>query len=189
MIAGIAERRLVRWTIVTTLIVFLAGTQSKRVEKRRNFGMGNSGSQWNKWEGPFLFPRRPFASSRSPRSILLPFLLFRSPITQATITKGQQRSQGDWAGELSPLPTFYFPLQVTCQSAPHPPPLQKIRLPCSHYTETTQTSISIRWCLFIKVSHSATLLATCPHQGYFFFWMGYVSIAYLPLCRNEYPLR
>ena len=80
-----------------------------------------------------------------------------------------QRSQGDLGGELSPLPTFYSPLQVTCQSAPHPPPLQKIRLPCSDYTETTQTSISIRWCLFIKVSHSATLLATCPHQGYFFF--------------------
>ena len=131
--------------------------------------MGNSGSQWNKWEVPFLFPRRPFASSRSRRSILLPFLLFRSPITQATITKGQQRSQGDWGGELSPLPTFYSPLQVTCQSAPHPSPLQKIRLPCSDYMETTQTSISIRWCLFIKVSHSATLLATCPHQEGDFF--------------------
>lgn len=131
--------------------------------------MGNSGSQWNKWEGPFLFPRRPFASSRSRRSILLPFLLFRSPITQATITKGQQRSQGDWGGELSPLPTFYSPLQVTCQSAPHPPPLQKIRLPCNDYTETTQTSISIRWCLFIKVSHSATLLAYLSSSRLLFF--------------------
>ena len=149
--------------------------------------MGNSGSQWNKWEGPFLFPCRPFASSHGRRSILLPFLLFLSPITQATIIKGQQRSQGDWGG--SPLPTFYFPLQVTCQSAPHPPPLQKIRLQCSDYTETTQTSISIRWCLFIKVSCSATLLATCPYQGYFFFGLGYVSIACLLLCRNEYPLR
>lgn len=129
--------------------------------------MGNSGSQWNKWEVPFLFSRRPFASSRSRRSILLPFLLFRSPITQATIIKGQQRSQGDWGG--SPLPIFYFPLQVTCQSAPHPPPLQKIRLPCNDYTETTQTSISIRWCLFIKVSHSATLLAYLSSSRLLFF--------------------
>ena len=148
--------------------------------------MGNSGSQWNKWEGPFLFPRRPFASSRSRRSILLPFLLFRSPITQATITKGQQRSQGDWGGELSPLPTFYSPLQVTCQSAPHPPPLQNCVFRVAIIRKPLKPASA---CLFIKVSHSATLLATCPHQGYFFFGMGYVSIAYLPLCRNEYPLR
>lgn len=40
MIAGIAERRLVSWTIVTTLIVFLAGTQSKRVEKGGISGLG-----------------------------------------------------------------------------------------------------------------------------------------------------
>ena len=66
--------------------------------------------------------------------ILLPFLLFRSPITQATIIKGQQWCQGVWGRELSPLPTFYS----------HPPPLQKIRLPCSDYTETTRTSVSIR---------------------------------------------
>lgn len=149
MIAGIAERRLVSWTIVTTLIVFWVGTQSKRVEKGGISGWGIRARNGTNGKG-LSFSLAPFASSHGRRSILLPFLLFRSPITQATITKGQQRSQGDWGGELSPLPTFYSPLQVTCQSAPHPPPLQKIRLPCNDYTETTQTSISIRWCLFIK---------------------------------------
>lgn len=188
MIAGIAERRLVSWTIVTTLIVFLAGTQSKRVEKGGISGWGIRARNGTNGKGlSFSLADHSRPRAAEDRSSC-PFF-FSARLSQATITKGQQRSQGDWGGELSPLPTFYSPLQVTCQSAPHPPPLQKIRLPCNDYTETTQTSISIRWCLFIKVSHSATLLATCPHQGYFFFGMGYVSIAYLPLCRNEYPLR
>lgn len=95
-----------------------------------------------------------------------------------------------WLGwGIKPSPHFLLPTSSHLSVGSPPSPTSKFRLPCSDYTETTQTSISIRWCLFIKVSHSATLLATCPHQGYFFFGMGYVSIAYLPLFRNEYPLR
>ena len=95
-----------------------------------------------------------------------------------------------WLGwGIKPSSHFLLPTSSHLSVGSPPSPTSKFRLPCSDYTETTQTSISIRWCLFIKVSHSATLLATCPHQGYFFFGMGYVSIAYLPLCRNEYPLR
>lgn len=75
-----------------------------------------------------------------------------------------------WLGwGIKPSPHFLLPTSSHLSVGSPPSPTSKFRLPCSDYTETTQTSISIRWFLFIKVSHSATLLATCPHQGYFFF--------------------
>ena len=70
---------------------------------------------------------------------------------------------------IKPSPHFLLPTSSHLSVGSPPSPTSKIRLPCNDYTETTQTSISIRWCLFIKVSHSATLLAYLSSSRLLFF--------------------
>ena len=110
MIAGIAERRLVSWTIVTTLTVFLACTQSKRVEKggiswwgirarNRTNGKGLSFSLADR-------SRPGAAEDRSSCPFFFSARLSRRLQSQRDSSGAKVTGVGNWA--LSPLSTPHF---------------------------------------------------------------------------------